>query len=460
MDAPGLRYGTPLSPFQARASFPGVVARQPSPGNRDRGAWCFGSFVVSVARPRTAFCAPVFLLLAACASSPADSSKKADGHVTAANAESGQAAAPGKDAPERIQLDLSGRTPLLMSRGDRGALLASNLKLSVDDDLLQYRATYELEPGDILSVGTPDYAPASAPTRFAGQRLGQGVRLQLPEVAGAPLSLDLTTEIRNSWMIAGDTASQREHASLRWSPGRATVNVQWAGAAKAFDSSVALLCDVESTVRLPTHQSASRSQAVQVFGRACVVAADDTPYAGAEAQTWGLGYVWSRAQQESEAVLSVIEPAWVRSAGIRDVEPSYQLGLSHRRDFGWLSAKALVSVRQSSLLENMASADGTAGQIDTTSTDWAANASLTWKLPDASVSANWEQGVDRLWFTPETSQASDRFGLALNLSRWMESFAPDASPQFAMKWNWSRVRLPGDEVIRDNALRLDVALLF
>jgi hypothetical protein len=48
----------------------------------------------------------------------------------------------------------------------------------------------------------------------------------------------------------------------------------------------------------------------------------------------------------------------------------------------------------------------------------------------------------------------------VDLSRWIGFFAPEASPQLAMNWNWSQVRTPGTQVTGENALKLDVALHF
>jgi hypothetical protein len=37
---------------------------------------------------------------------------------------------------------------------------------------------------------------------------------------------------------------------------------------------------------------------------------------------------------------------------------------------------------------------------------------------------------------------------------------PQSSPQLAMNWNWSKVRLLDAEAIGSNSLRLDIALMF
>jgi hypothetical protein len=155
----------------------------------------------------------------------------------------------------------------------------------------------------------------------------------------------------------------------------------------------------------------------------------------------------------------VIDPRWTAHFD-SDTRPAYELGFSHRRDLGALSAKGLVSLRQGQLIDGAPTPDLAGNSIAHRHTDWAANASLTWQLPEASLSANWARGIDRFWFTPDRRQVSDRFGLALNLSHWVESLLPAASPQLAMNWNWSEVRLLNADVTETHSLQLDLALLF
>lgn len=403
------------------------------------------------------------LSLAACASSP-PATTNVDSATVSAPAGNRTAREQNKgrsDSTELVRLNVDSALSLMRKNADdRDAWLASNFSVGLDDDLLRYKASYSIEPGDILAAGNPESVNAASSASFGGQHLGQNIRLQLPELGGAPLSLGFTTESRNNWMVSGYTQSQRERANLKWSAEYATVDVQWAGAATSTDPSVALDCDLQSTVRLPMHEGSNRSEALRLSGRDCIVAADGTPYAGIEAQTWGLGYVWSRPRRQSEAVLSVIDPAWTPAIEYQDLEPSYELGFSHRRDFGSLSAKALVSVRQATILEYADAIDLAGNDSGATATWWAANASLTWRLPDASLSATWAKGVDRLWFTPEIGQRSDRFGLALNLSQWIEGLVPDASPELAMNWNWSQETLLGDKITGNNSLQLSMALMF
>ncbi|HEX5764942.1 MAG TPA: hypothetical protein VFY27_05190, partial [Woeseiaceae bacterium] len=258
-----------------------------------------------------------------------------------------------------------------------------------------------------------------------------------------------------TWLVDGSTRSQRERAKLNWAPGPASVNVQWAGNAAAFDNSVALTCDFQSTVLLPTHEASGHSESLLLSGRDCMLPEEGSSHAGIEAQAWGMSYTWDRPKRQSEALLAVIDPRWAGDGDLAGVGPGYELGLRHRRTIGTLSASALVSLRRAPALDN-----AVAGPVLTEDTEWAANASLTWQRPEASLSASWATGVDLFWFTPEAGQQSDQFGLALNLSRWIEFLMPRSSPQLAMNWNWSEIRLPSAETIGSNSLRLDVALMF
>src|SRR5690606_33405878 len=134
------------------------------------------------------------------------------------------------------------------------------------DSVLSYRASWSLEPGDVIaSDSSSPYT--EAPTRFGGQYLGHNVNLSLPELAGAPVTFEVRTETENNWLVDGSTEKQRERARLNWAPRPARVNVQWAGSASAFDSSVALTCDLQSTVLLPTREASDHSESLRFSGR-------------------------------------------------------------------------------------------------------------------------------------------------------------------------------------------------
>jgi hypothetical protein len=337
--------------------------------------------------------------------------------------------------------------------------MASNFSVGLDR-LFSYRASWSIEPGDVLSTEAAANADRQAPTRLGSQQIGQNVAFQLPELAGAPMALAVSSEVESNWLLGGSTQSQRERADLSWSSNWAKVSVQWTGSATMFDDRAALACNLQSSVRLPVHEKSGRSEALRVSGRSCFVPNQGTPYDGTEAHAWGLSYVWSGLKRETEAALSLIDPRWTTEFDFQTLRPAYELGLSHRRTFGSLSASGLVSMRQGPSVDGVVAPDLLDGHVGGDQTDWSANASLSWQLPEASLSANWAKGIDRLWFTPDSGQGSDRFGLALNLSRWVESLMPASSPQLAMNWNWSEVRLLDADVTQNHSLKLDFVLMF
>lgn len=406
---------------------------------------------MAVIRLRAGCCLPVALALTACASSPPHRTEQQASPVAATSP-----AVTGAVAwPAAVRFDIESALPIFSEMRDNDALLASRFSASVDEDRLRYRASWSVGPGDALTAGQGEAAKKPAATRLGGQQLGQQVSLRLPELAGSPVSLGISTEFRNDLLVSGDQEFQQEQATLKWSPGPATMAVQWAGSPTPFSAGTALACDMRSTLRLPTRPDAGHSEGLTLHGGVCAVTADGAAYAGIDTGTWGVGYSWDRTDRTTEAVLSIIELAEAPGA-YRNLSPGYHFAVSHRRDFGPVSADAHVSLREAPRWEY--------GLIDQPVQDvegsLSTHTSFTWSLPHASLSANWANGVDRLWFTPESGTRSDRFGLALDLSRWIGFFVPAASPQLAMNWNWSQVRPPGERITGENALKLDVALNF
>lgn len=403
---------------------------------------------------RAFVCAPLIACLAACAASPSNggATRAAVQGDDAADARQPECTEQARDAAELVELNVKSALPLLRDLGDDD-MFASDVSVDIGASRLRYEASYSLEHGDVLSILQSDAANPSPPKHLGGQHFGQNVRLALPELAGSPLSLGFTSEFDSTWMVAGYSESKRRRATLNWSPGSATVDVHWNGTGVPLDATAALTCNLRSTVRVPTHESGGRSEGLVLSGGDCTVAGGDSPFTGLRTETWGLGYEWHRPGRKSEAVLRVIEPVREQPDEYGYFEPGYELSLSHRRDLGLLSAKAVVLLRQASIWEDRApvGADGAS---------WATSTALTLNLPHAALSANWAKGVDRLWFTPDVGHRHDIFGLALNLSQWIASYLPDSSPKLAMNWNWSREYLPGEDVDGNSSISLDVAMIF
>lgn len=329
---------------------------------------------------------------------------------------------------------------------DPDALLASSLGLGNGDGPVQYHVRYLLEPGDVLAFGSI----TKAPTRVGGQRIGQAIRMQVPNVAGAPLSLGLTQELRDDWTVSGYSQSQRELAELSWSPAGATLEVQWAGPMMAVDPALAIDCPVRRSVRLPARGAAAdRAQSVRLSGRDCYVLASAAHYADLEVRTWGFDYAWDGPKRESRVTLAVIDPA--RDAGAREqpLARGYELGLSHRRTHQDWTANALVALRQAPAHEVATLADSDGGNVAGSSTFLSSNAALAWHLPALAISAHWAHGADPLWFLPDVGQHSDSLGIALDLSQWATRLLPEATPKLAMNYSWSQTDTREGQVTGD-----------
>lgn len=388
---------------------------------------------------RAAAIAFVILTLSACASAPPST---------------GGAYRPA-DAARLISVDFDGESA---GQAGNNSLVTGDLGVDLGADRLRYKATYSLVRGDILSTLVADDASGPpTPSTFGGQQIGSELELRLPDFAGAPLSIDYSSHFSDTWQTSGYSQAQSRYAHLSWSPGPVTVNVRWTGSNLPFGGDTALNCDLRTSIEVPTYNGSGHSESLGIQGARCRIAADGTPYADATTSTFGLDYAWDRPNLHSEAQLSVIDPGWVQGDPFRTLEPGYSLGLTQQREVGPLTARATVTLRHTSSWETAAAGHAEVLEADS---GVATDTSLTWTLPLASLSAHWASDADPLWFAPEPSAESDRFGLALNLSAWVETFMPSSVPKLAVNWDWSHVRRPDDSVVGNNSLMVDVSLLF
>ncbi|MCH9828491.1 MAG: hypothetical protein K0U79_12165 [Gammaproteobacteria bacterium] len=359
-----------------------------------------------------------------------------------------------------VSFSVASALPLVQRQAD--TWLASNLNVGSGSGPLSYSASYSLTPGDIVFADDIEYASLNKPQRFGGQHIGQSVRLQLPALAGAPLAIAVTHESDDFWTVNGDTQQQRQIADLSWKPRLAMVNLQWAGASSGLDSSLALDCELRGSVGVPTRSRPNRSRAVRVSGRNCQVVSNDVRYDDLAAQTYGVAYTWARPQRESSVRLSAIDPMWRTNSMQPDINPSYELGVSQSRTRGAWTAKALVAVRRATTWStpNLMDEDGAILPMEGSDTYFASNATITRRLPAVSVSATWARGADPLWFVPEIGQEADRFGLAVDFTRWAQTLAPGVNPTLAMSWNWTQARTRANQRTSDNALKLNLSVLW
>lgn len=354
-----------------------------------------------------------------------------------------------------IQFGLDGALPLVHTRSD--PLLASRFGVGSDDGLLRYNASYSIVPGDVLG----DAETPAAPQRLGGQRVGQNLRMRLPKFAGAPVSLGYSAEALENWTMAGTSVEQqRQVANLDWSPRLASLNLQWADGNAANDPQLALGCDLRGTVRVPLRYGGlPGKQALRVSGRGCRVLAGPR-YDSLEADTWGLAYVWNQPRRETQLLVSAIDPAWDSGLPQQDIEPSYEFGVSHRRDYGIWSARGQVGMRYATVWDLAVPDDTTGNYFSDSDAYWTMTASLTRRLPAVSITANWAHGADPMWFLPETGQRRHRFGMVLDLSRLVEGLLPDATPQVGMRWNWTQARSRQDALTADSVVHLNMAVMW
>jgi hypothetical protein len=356
-----------------------------------------------------------------------------------------------------VEVGLEGAVPIFQTHDD--PLLSSRLGLGDDESILRYHAGYLLEPGDVFSAAPATHGQA-APRHFGSQRLGQDLRVRLPTPAGTPVSVGFTAETREQWTTAGHSIEQqRQTASLSWSPRLAGLELQWLGGHVPTDAGLALGCDLQGAVRVPL-PATDTSKYFRLTARDCLVRTEDSRYAGLSAHTWQAALAWEYALGAAEIGVSAVEPGRPRGATRQGIDPSYQLGLTHRQDKDSWSTRVRIAMRHTTAW-NLAAVPGEAGHFPAdTDTYWSASASVTWRSAAMPVSADWSHGADPLWFMPQIGQRSHRVGVRVDLSRVVTHLLPEATPQVGLDWNWSQAHSRMNTVTADSTLRLNAAVLF
>jgi len=351
-----------------------------------------------------------------------------------------------------VEIGVDGTLPLVDAGSD--PLLAGRVGIGDDSAPLRYHASYLLQPGDVFAD------PTAAPKRFGGQQIGQELRMRLPAVAGSPLALQFRAEARELWQTDRDIVEQqRQLAQLEWSPGFASLALQWAAGDAAADSQLALDCALRGTVEMPLRDwSVAAAPAMRVTGRDCRVLTADSRYSQLAAETWGVALAWDRPEYQTELMFSVIEPDGNEGTLRQEIDASYELGVSHRRAHGDWSTEALVAMRYAPSWDLSTPVNESGAYTSGTDAYWMAKMSLTRHLPAVSLSANWSHSADPMWFMPEIGQQKHRLDLRLDLSRMLAAVAPEVSPQVSMQWNWFEARSRADAVTGDNTIKLNMAV--
>jgi hypothetical protein len=216
-------------------------------------------------------------------------------------------------------------------------------------------------------------------------------------------------------------------------------------------------CGLRKTLRWQTQAGKDSAELVRLSDRTCVVDDKTSAYDGIDARNWRIGYVWRYPNQYGEAVLSVIDARANREPGLQRMQAGYEVGFRYGRDFGPLHVMTFVALRHTAYDESVAPGPEDAGAD---LTDWSSDTALRWDLRWATLAARWAQDVDRLWFTPDGRARSDRYTVALDLSQWLDTMAPELAPELSMNWHWSRIRLSDADQFDHKTLGVDFAVAF
>jgi hypothetical protein len=358
---------------------------------------------------------------------------------------------------EAINVDVGGGLPVRKRQGE--PVLASRMALGGDDLPLHYRVSYVVEPGDVFA-GASAPPGTFSPQHFGRQRIGHDAGARLPPMAGAPLRLRVTTESWERWSVDGTQSSQqRQLADLEWAPGPAKLNLQWAGGTAASDSQLALLCDVRGAMQVPL-ATAAAAPWLRFTGRSCQLHSSHARYSAVSAETWGVAMGWNHGRVDSELLFTAVEPDWRETPEQQPIDTGYELGLRHRLDHGDWTARAQVAMRRATAWD-LAQGDALErARYAEADTHWVSSVSLARELSAFSVSAQWAQGADPMWFMPQIGQRSDRFDLRLDLSRLLASVAPESAPQLSMQYQWNQARFRNQAVSSDGLVSVKMALSF
>jgi len=376
----------------------------------------------------------------------------------------GESAAPNANSPTTlIDLSRSGSLPVgtvavdvdgtLPAQASTDAKLAGRVSLSGAEPV-RYSMDYSVSPGDVLAHPTQDTLNAGL-TRIAAQSFGQSLELQTPTVVGAPVAIHLRSQTVNDWTTSGHNHQQQDLAELSWAPRGAALKLQWLDNAQAADPSLALGCEVLGSVQLPAGGGDGQSMhAVNLSGNYCNVLTTDTRFTALDARTWRVARVWHSQSRESRLAVSMIDPVWQQdNVGSPDIEPSYQLGLQMRQNYGAWIAVAGASVRD----PGSWAAAGLSNASDF-SLNYATDATLTRRFGDALVSTTWGYGADPLWFLPDGSGNTNHVNVSLDFSRWAQDFLPYMAPRLGLSWNRWQSQSSLGTMTGDRALMLQFSM--
>lgn len=367
---------------------------------------------------------------------------------------------------EKIQFALNSDLSFNAVEQGNENMFSSSFKLGSQASKLSYTASYALASGNALSQRRQFVnGRYQTPQWVAAQRVDQNLGLELPMPIGAPVKLKFTSTSQDKWGLDGNSQAQNEQAALTWAPKLMSLSLNWAGPSLRTDPTLALDCPLRGTLNMPVYRSSSEKvQSLRLSSRdECRVLTDAEQYADMTAHTWGVAYVWSRPRRQSEISVSAVEPRLGPDAltlgtlADLNVDPGYEVGLSHTINFGVWSAMAGVQVRRVAGLDMLT--DDPDNPIDhTDSTHFATQTRLTRRLPIAAVSATWKTGADTLWFIPDTGERRNQLDFSADFSNWMAEAMPALNPQLDLSWNWAQIKTRDDYYSFDTSVQLNAAL--
>lgn len=314
--------------------------------------------------------------------------------------------------------------------------LNSDFTLGSGDGLLQYRAGYRVQPGQLFSSGTAGFDAPSQ--QLATQTLGHNADLRLSSFAGAPLLVGLSHEQRAEWQTTGEAQNAQQALRLGWEPPVAAFNLQWANTTAP---AAPLDCALEGSMRMPLPAD---ELALKLRGRSCrVIAADATP-TDMDARTWSAALEWGRSQLRLQA----IDPLPAARAGQADPSAGYEFGLAQQHEWGAWSTQARLAWQHVPDAQNPEVNQG-----------WTSEASLQRRLYGVGVSAGLSSGMNPAWFLPEAAARSSQLNLGLDLSRWAGGMLPGRNTQTGVYYSRTR-SIGGENEFADDLLQWKFSLLW